>query len=210
MPNSPLIRVVLIDDQRRVHEAVGIALSGCEDIRLVGHGSNGAEALELCADLKPDLVLMDVVMPGVDGIETTRVLHTRFPTIKILVLSAFQDDESVRAMLHSGAVGYVVKSALAHDLAPAIRTAMSGQSVFSAEVVNVLLQKPAPTQDFRLTEREREVLRAMADGLNNVEIAEKLVISASTVKFHITNIEHKMGVETRAEAIVLAAKNNLV
>lgn len=204
------IRVVLIDDQRRTHEAVSIALSNCDDIRLIGHGSSGAEALDLCADLKPDLVLMDVVMPGTDGIETTRVLRQRHSAIKILVLSAYQDDESVRAMLQAGAVGYVVKGELAHDLAPSIRTAISGQSVFSAEVVDTLLQKPMPSQNFRLTEREREVLRGMAEGLNNTEIGEKLVISASTVKFHIANIQQKMGVETRAEAIVLAAKNNLV
>ncbi|HRF97342.1 MAG TPA: response regulator transcription factor, partial [Aggregatilineales bacterium] len=146
--------------------------------------------------------------------EATRIIHEKYDMTKILVLSSFQDDESVLAMLESGAIGYVLKGSLTGDLVSAIRTAMTGASVFSAEITSVLLKSTHETSlvghDFGLTTRELEVLRLMAKGENNPEIADKLVISQSTVKFHITNILDKMRVETRSEAIVLAAKNNLV
>jgi len=210
---SPLktIRILLADDQLRVHEAVVLALRDAPDIRLVGQAANGDEAIALCAQLQPDLVLMDVLMPGIGGIEATRQIHRRHPHIKILVLSAMQDDESVRAMLENGAVGYVLKDSLAHDIPATIRAAHSGNMIFSQVITQRLLnQVSADMRDFGLTEREMEVLRLMAEGLNNGELAARLFISASTVKFHIVNILDKMGVQTRPEAIVLAAKNNLV
>lgn len=205
--------MLLADDQLRVHEAVILALRGADDIVLVGQAADGDEAVILCGQLLPDLVLMDVLMPGIGGIEATRRIHQRQPQVNILVLSAMQDDTTVRAMLEAGAVGYVLKDSLARDLAATIRATHAGNAVFSQRITDRLLQnsQPAPvSQGFGLTERELEVLKLMAEGLNNGELAARLHISQSTVKFHITNILDKMGVATRPEAIVLAAKNNLV
>ncbi len=215
MTHPTKIRILLVDDHIWVHQAVTTILKIAPDIDLIGQANNGMEAIRLCDELQPDLILMDVVMPHLNGIEATRMIHDNYPRIKILVLSSFQDDDSVRAMLDSGAIGYVVKGALSGDLISAIRTAMTGASVFSAEVTSILLksaQDATENRDFGLTGRELEVLRLrlMAKGDNNPEIAEKLVISQSTVKFHINNILVKMGVTTRSEAIVIAAKNNLV
>lgn len=212
-PNPSSIRVLLADDQLRVHEAVILALRGADDIVLVGQAADGDEAVILCGQLLPDLVLMDVLMPGIGGIEATRRIRQRQPEVNILVLSAMQDDTTVRAMLEAGAVGYVLKDSLARDLAATIRATHAGNAVFSQRITDRLLQnsQPAPiSQGFGLTERELEVLKLMAEGLNNGELAARLHISQSTVKFHITNILDKMGVATRPEAIVLAAKNNLV
>ncbi|MDZ4671763.1 MAG: response regulator transcription factor [Phototrophicales bacterium] len=213
MPTQPKTRILLVDDHAWVHQAVNTILKIAPDIELIGQAHNGVEALRLCEELCPDLILMDVVMPHINGIEATRIIRERYDTIKILELSSFQDDESVLAMLDSGAMGYVLKGSLTGDLISAIRTAMTGVSVFSAEITSVLLKSNHETtngHDFGLTARELEVLRLMAKGENNPEIADKLVISQSTVKFHIVNIRDKMKVATRPEAMVLVAKNNIV
>ena len=153
---------------------------------------------------------MDVVMPMMDGIEATRLLHDRFPDLKILVLSSFQDHESVHTMLHNGALGYITKSSLAEDLAETIRTTYQGKMVLSSEVGAQLLARPEPAVDYHLTDRELEVLVLLAEGLTNRQSALKLSISQSTLKFHMNNIYRKLGVQTRSEALVLAAKNNLL
>lgn len=212
MSASNPIRVILIDDHRRIHQVISEILGFADDIKLVAQGSNGQEAIHLCDEYQPDLVLMDVMMPGMDGIEATRRILEKHPNIKILALSSFQDQDSVRAMLDSGACGYVLKDGSIDDLDTTIRTTYEGKAVFSTEVTQVLMQSPDQDsqRDYDLSEREREVLKLMAEGLNNGEIAAQLTISQSTVKFHISNIISKMGVETRAEAMVLAAKNNLV
>lgn len=206
------IRVALIDDHAHIHELVTLALASQEDIQLVGRGMDGKEAILLCQSLMPDMVLMDVVMPKMDGVEATRHIRELFPQIKIVVLSSYHDDDSVRTMMDAGAVGYLLKSAIAQDLASMVRSIYRGSSVFSREVADKFLvgSSPAEKHDFGLTERELEVLRLMSQGLNHAEVAAQLVISQSTVKFHLTNILEKMGVSTRAEAIVLAAKNDLV
>ncbi len=210
-PASP-IRVVLIDDHSWVHEAVAAVLNTTDDIALVGEGSNGAEAVQLCGFYQPDLVLLDVIMPGMDGVEAAKLIHRHYPSIKILVLSSFQDDESVRAMLANGAHGYILKGSLTSELPSVIRAAHFGQAVFSAEILDALLHptQPVDVHNFGLTAREREVLSLIAEGLNNSEIGRRLTISPSTVKFHLSNILQKMSVNTRSEAIVLAAKNNLI
>jgi NarL family two-component system response regulator LiaR len=153
---------------------------------------------------------MDVVMPVMDGIEATKVLHDRLPEIKILVLSSFQDHESVYAMLRNGAAGYLTKSSLVQDLAETIRATFHCKMVFSSEVGVHLLSPAQPAVDFHLTDRELEVLVLLAEGLTNQQTALKLSISQSTLKFHMTNIYQKLGVQTRSEALVLAAKNNLI
>lgn len=203
------IRVILIDDHRHIHQAVTTILSDIPVVELVAQGSNGEEAIELCEKHKPDVVLMDVVMPVMDGVSATKIILEKFPEIRILVLSSFQDHESVHEMLRNGASGYITKGSLASELISTIRATHDGHAVFSPGVAAQLIN-PIPARKFNLTDREIEVLGLVAEGLTNGQIAQELVISRSTVKFHISNIVDKMGVETRTEALVLAAKNNLV
>jgi two-component system, NarL family, response regulator LiaR len=206
-----LIRVVLVDDHTQMHRIVNEILGMTSDIKLVGQGANGQEGIALCEQYHPDIALMDVVMPIMDGVEATRELHELHPAIKILVLSSFQDHESVYAMLRNGAVGYLVKSSLMQDLAETIRSTVHGKMVFSSEVgAQLVSPPPQPTVDFHLTDRELEVLVLLAEGLSNQQTAEKLSISQSTLKFHMNNIFQKLGVQTRSEALVLAVKNNLI
>lgn len=204
------IRVVLVDDHYQVHQIVRSIVNATIDIELVGQGANGQEAIALCEQYLPDIVLMDVMMPVMDGIHATKVLHERLPAIKVLVLSSFQDHESVYSMLQNGAVGYLTKSSLAQDLADTIRATFQGKMVFSKEVGTHLLSPPQPAVDFHLTDRELEVLVLLAEGLTNQQSALKLSISQSTLKFHMNNIFEKLGVQTRSEALVLAVRNNLI
>ena len=211
MALSNIIRVLLVDDHLQFHDAVMTALSVADDITLVGRSTDGLEALNLCGQLKPDLILMDVLMPKMSGVETARRIHEKYPDLKILALSSFQEYEIIREMLQNGAVGYVLKGSLATDLVATIRAAYAGKLVFSDEIVQTLLEPfSAEAVDFGLTRRELEVLRLLSAGLSNGQIAVRLVISASTVKFHLVNIIAKMNVKTRSEAIVLAAKHNLI
>ena len=209
MVHNP-IRVVLVDDHSLMHRSVDAILGASPDIKLVGQAANGQEGIALCEQNQPDIVLMDVVMPIMDGIEATKVLHERFPSVKVLVLSSFQDHESVYTMLRNGAVGYLTKSSLSEDLIETIRAAFQGKMVFTKDIVEQLVLPPQPTVNFHLTDRELEVLVLLAEGLTNKQSAQRLSISTSTLKFHMTNIFQKLGVQTRSEALVLAAKNNLV
>jgi NarL family two-component system response regulator LiaR len=208
------IRIVLIDDNVDIHEAVLMTLEGVNDIDLVGRAMDGDAGLRLCEKYNPDVVLMDVVMPRMSGIEATRELNARMPHIKTLVLSSYQDIQDIRELLQLGAVGYTLKHSLNEHLADAIRAAYSGNTVMAPEISQKLLdnimQFGESNSNFTLTARELEVLSHMANGLNNKEIAHTLFISRSTVKFHISNIIEKMEVETRAEAIVLAVRHHLV
>jgi len=210
MTDENPIRVVLVDDHSQMHRIVQATLRATPDIKLVGQGANGQEGITLCEQHRPDIVLMDVVMPVMDGIEATIILHEHLPQVKILVLSSFQDHESVYAMLRNGAVGYITKDSLAEDLAETIRATFQGKMVFSSEVGTHLVAPPKPIEDFQLTDRELEVLVHLAEGLTNQQTAQKLSISPSTLKFHMNNIYQKLGVQTRSEALVLAAKNNLI
>lgn len=210
MTRETPIRVVLVDDHSQMHRIVRAILDSIPDIEVVGQGANGQEGIALCEQHRPDIVLMDVVMPIMDGIEATRVLHERLPGVKILVLSSFQDHESVHAMLRNGAVGYLTKSSLANDLAETIRATHQGKMVFSSEIGAQLVNPPQPVVDFQLTDRELEVLVLLAEGLTNKQSALKLGISVSTLKYHMTNIYRKLGVQTRSEALVMATKNNLI
>jgi NarL family two-component system response regulator LiaR len=206
-------RIVLVDDHQNVHDAVSAVLKDIPDMRLVGHAYRGEDAVELARTARPDLMLMDVVMPGMSGAMATKAVLTAFPDTKILVLSSFVDYENIKEMLDSGAVGYLVKDVIAVDLVDTIRHTCRGNTVvFSPEVARLVLAKPASgsTQDFGLTERERQVLKYLAGGQTNGQIAELLNISQPTVRFHTNNILLKLKVETRSEALILAAKNHLV
>jgi two-component system, NarL family, response regulator LiaR len=214
--NRPKIRIIVIDDHRRVHQALAAKIDFMEDIDVLAHGSNGIEAIDLCAQHRPDVILMDVLMPGMDGIEATRQIHKRFPDVKILALSSFDDQDTVRQMLANGAAGYLLKESSLDELEHAIRAAAAGQTVLSPALVDGLLKPPTSPSDAplasaaELSRREQEVLQLFAIGLTNAEIAAQLFISVSTVKFHMTNILEKLGATTRAEALVTAAKRNLI
>ncbi len=211
MAETP-IRVVLIDDHRTIHEMVSEVLGAVDDIKLVAQAGDGNDVLRLCQDYAPHVVLMDVVMPGIDGVEATRLIHEQYPDVRVLVLSSFQDDDSVHAMLESGASGYVTKHDIAGSLVTTIRSTFQGHAVFSDSVADQILTPDYTNsaRQFGLSARELEVLALMAQGLTNDQIARDLVISRSTVNFHIGNIIRKLGVETRSEALVVAAKKRLV
>ncbi len=206
------IRTLLIDDHRFIHQTIELLLRNVPDIELIAQGGNGREAIQLCEEQRPDLLLMDVVMPFMDGVEATRIIRRQFPDIKILVLSSYQDHKSVKTMLQNGAIGYLIKGALTSELIPTIRTAYQGNIVLSQEVINQLLytNQAQNNNDFSLTDRELEVLAELAHGDTMREIASTLKISTSTVKFHINNIQNKLGAQSRTQAIIVAAKNNLI
>jgi NarL family two-component system response regulator LiaR len=207
------IRVLVVDDHRHIHDVITRVLMGIPDICIVGQAANGAEAIRLCEQVSPDLILMDVVMPEMDGMQATERIRQKYPDSKILVLSSFQDHESVHQLLRSGAVGYITKDSLANDLVNVIRTTMQGKAVFSANVIDKLISPEAPhaaIEKFNLTDRELEILVAMADGLTLQQMALKFSIALTTVKYHSANIFRKLGAQNRSEALVVALKNNLI
>lgn len=207
------ICILVVDDHRHIHEVITRVLMGIPDMCIVGQAANGAEAVELCEEIRPDLILMDVVMPVMDGMQATERIHNKYPDLKILVLSSFQDHESVHQLLRGGAVGYITKDALANDLVNVIRTTMQGKAVFSPNIIEKLISpetSPLAIEKFNLTDRELEILVAMADGLTLQQMALKLSITLSTVKYHSANIFRKLGAQNRSEALVVALKNNLI
>lgn len=186
-------------------------ISFVDDFELVAQGSNGLEAVHLCNEFMPDVVLMDVVMPVIDGIEATKRILAGNPGIKILALSSFQDDVSVNAMLKSGAVGYILKNASVDELEHIIRTINEGNTVIDTNLMQMILHAERTTSaEVSLSPRELEILKLIAGGMSYNQAANCLTISLSTVKFHIANILTKLKVETRNEAILVAAKLGLI
>jgi NarL family two-component system response regulator LiaR len=205
------IRIILVDDHRVVHQALAEMISFVDDFELVAQGSNGLEAVHLCNEFTPDVVLMDVVMPGVDGIEATKRILAENPAIKILALSSFQDDVSVNSMLKSGAVGYILKNASVDELEHIIRTINEGNTVIDTNLMQMILHaERTSSADVSLSPRELEILKLIAGGMSYNQAANSLTISLSTVKFHVANILTKLKVETRNEAILIAAKLGLI
>jgi NarL family two-component system response regulator LiaR len=182
-----------------------------KDLKLIGEASDGAEAIQMVSLHKPDVVLMDLMMPGVDGITATREIHQKYPQVKVIVLTSFAEQNMVQGALQAGAIGYLQKNITAKELGNAVRSAYAGKMTLSEEATQVLAQSVAQPQIHgeQLTERERDVLKCMTEGLNNNEIAEKLVISLGTVKFHISNIFHKLGVNSRVEVVKMAIEQKL-
>jgi NarL family two-component system response regulator LiaR len=210
--SSPRIRVLVVDDHTMVRRGLALFLKVFDDLELAGEAASGQAAVQLCEKLQPDVVLMDMVMPDMDGASATRLIRMQSPSIQVLALTSFKDEILVQSALQAGVIGYLLKDVSADDLAQAIRAAHAGRATLSPEAAQVLVhaasQPPAP--GFDLTERERTVLAWMVEGLNNTQIAAQLSVSPSTVKFHVSNILSKLGVTGRTEAVVLAVKHHLV
>ena len=206
------IRVMTVDDHEILRGGIRFSLLAFDDLELVGEARSGEEALRLCSELQPDVVLMDMAMPGTDGIETTQALLARLPQVQVLALSSFHDSELVQRAMQAGAIGYLVKGITADRLAQAIREAYAGRPTLAPEAVQALVHRPAPSAGLGndLTEREREVLALLAAGLSNAEIAQRLTVRISTVKYHLRGIYSKLGAANRAEAVALALENKLI
>jgi len=211
MSASEPIRVMIVDDHSMVRRGLATFLRVKADLELVGEASNGQEAVDMCGQVCPDVILMDLVMPEVDGTAATRVIRQRWPEVQVIALTSFQEKELVREVLQAGAVSYLLKNVSADELAEAIRNAYAGRSTLAPEAVQALIQPDSqePTPGGDLTPREREVLALMVEGLSNPQIAERLGVSRSTAKAHVSHILSKLGVSNRAEAIALALQHDL-
>jgi NarL family two-component system response regulator LiaR len=211
MSQSPT-RVIIVDDHDMVRSGLAVFLEAFDDLVLVGEASDGTEAIRLCAEAQPHVILMDLVMPSMDGIAATRAIRKSHPDIQVIVLTSFYDRDLVLGALQAGALGYLLKTASIDELAAAIWNARKGRPSLAPEALKVLVnatsQPYLPGHD--LTDREREVLALMAEGLSNPDIAERLIIGLSTVKTHVSNILSKLDVSSRMEAGAFALEHGLV
>ena len=211
MSEKDAIGVMIVDDHEVVRRGLASYIEGSEDFKLIASVGSGEEAVRMCPRIQPDIVLMDVVMPNMDGIETTRRIKAVCPNTKVLALSGFVGAEAINNMFAAGAVGYLLKNTPIDDLQHLIRTVHAGRLTFSPEVAQVLLvSQRTRTNNYNLTEREFEVLHLIVAGYNNPQIAEKLVISRSTVGYHVSSIINKLGVHNRMEVAFVAMKENLL
>jgi NarL family two-component system response regulator LiaR len=212
MADPTHIRVLTVDDHEIFRGGIRFLLLAFDDIELVGEACSGEEALHLCEQVQPDVVLMDIMMPKMDGVEATRAIRQRFPDVQVLALTSYQDRGLVQRAMQAGAIGYLLKGVSMDRLGEAIRQAHARQPTLSAEAVESLVQAAGTPHGIGqdLTEREREVLEVLAGGLSNTEIAARLVISVSAVKYHISSILSKLGATNRTEAVILALQHHLL
>jgi NarL family two-component system response regulator LiaR len=212
MSEQQPIRVLLVDDHAVVRSGLAAFLLAYDDLELVGEAGGGEEAIQQCEQQQPDIILMDLVMPGMNGVEATQAVRARCPRVQVIALTSFPEEDLVQGALRAGAISYLLKNVSAEELAAAIRAAHAGRATLAPEATQALIdaaQRP-PTSGDDLTPREREVLALMVEGLHNQEIAERLVVSRSTVKTHVSNVLAKLNVGSRAEAISLALRQKLV
>ncbi len=208
---TPPIRILLVDDHLMVRRGLAVMLQVFDDLELAGEAGTGVEALRLCAERQPDVVLMDLQLPDMTGVEATRALRAAHPAVQVLALTSFQDAAWVQAALQAGAIGYLLKDVSINALAAAIRAAHAGQPTLAPEATRALIHavtQPAPP-GHDLTEREREALALLVEGLDNVGIAARLGVSRATVKTHVSNLLSKLGAVSRTEAVALALKHKL-
>lgn len=213
MNEETKIRILITDDHAVVRDGLSSFLMAYDDLDLIGQAKNGEQAVQYCEQLKPDVVLMDLVMPGMDGASATRQIKEKNPEIQIIALTSYKERDLVQSALQAGAIGYLLKDISADELASAIRQAKAGKPTLAPEAVEVLIHSSQETEaklGSDLTEREREVLKLMVDGLNNQQIAQKLYVSPSTAKSHVSSILAKLEVSTRTEAVSYALKNKLI
>lgn len=206
------IKIMIVDDHAMVRSGLRMFLLAFDDLAFAGEASNGNDAVKLAEKIQPDLVLMDLIMPGMDGLHATYELHKNYPAIKIIALTSFSDAQLILDAIEAGVSGCLFKNTSANELANAIRAVMAGNSIFSPEVTQLIMsagdKKNRPA--FDLTSRELDVLQLMVDGKNNQEISQALTLSLSTIKFHVSNILSKMNAHNRGEVISIALKHHLV
>ena len=208
------IRVLFVDDHEMVRIGVSAYLSSQSDIEVVGEAADGKEGIEKALALRPDIILMDLVMKEMDGIQATKHIIEQWPEAKIIIVTSFLDDEKVYPALEAGATSYMLKTSKASEIADAVRSTYHGQSVLEPEVTGKMMQrmrKPQKTELYEeLTNREMEILLLMAEGKSNQEIADALFIAVKTVKVHVSNILSKLQVQDRTQAVIYAFKHALV
>lgn len=212
---QPLTRVMIVDDHTIVRNGVAFSLLAFPDLEVVGQADTGEDALHACASdgTLPDVVLMDLMMPGMGGVAAIRALHAEFPQVQIIALTSFPDGSLVEEALQAGAIAYLLKDVAIDDLAKAIRLAARGMPTLAPTAAQALVKtvtRRPPAIGHDLTQREREVLGLLAEGISNKDIADRLVITPATVKFHTRSIRSKLGTSTRTETVVLALTNHLV
>jgi len=211
------IRVLLADDFGVVRHGLSVLMETIPDVELVGQAEDGEQAIQKCGELDPDVVLIDLKMPTMDGIQAMRKIHELYPHINMIVLTSFQDNQLVREALQAGAIGYLMKDGSVDTVIAAIRAAQEGKHTLSEEATKALIDISvnAPEQGkehrtYNLSERELQVLECIVEGMTNREIAEKLIVSRSTVKFHVSSILAKLNVTSRTEATTLAIRSGLI
>ena len=211
MTEAGPIKVMIVDDHPIVRDGLNGLLRVVADMELAGEAGNGQEALARCQESLPDVILMDIVMPGMDGLEATRLILDQYPDVKIVVLTTFPEEDLVQEALEAGAVGFILKNASAATVADAIRSAHAGEPVLAPEATQVLIRARTvpPKLGHDLTRREKEVLALIVEGLSNDEIAERLLISPSTTRHHVSACMSKLGASNRARAAALAVENGL-
>lgn len=209
-----MIRVLFVDDHEMVRIGISAYLSTQEDIEIIGEADNGKDGVDMALELKPDVILMDLVMDGMDGIEATRQIIQAWPEAKILIVTSFIDDEKVYPALEAGATSYLLKTSKAEHIAEAIRKTYAGESVLEKEVTNKMMRNLRTNHSVALheslTNREKEILLLIAEGKTNQEIADELFIALKTVKVHVSNILSKLEVQDRTQAAVYAHQHDLV
>jgi two-component system, NarL family, response regulator LiaR len=212
MTEAQAIKVMIVDDHPIVRDGLKNMLLAFDDLILVGAAGDGDEALACCAQKQPDVILMDIIMPGMDGIAATRAVLKEYPQMKIIMLTSSVDESTVQNALAAGAAGFLLKNATIHKMAEAIRSVYAGQPVLSPEATTALIHaKTGPLKPGHdLSKREYEVLALIVEGLNNEEIAERLVISTATARHHVSACLQKLGAANRAQAAVMATKYHLV
>lgn len=214
MANSARIRVMLVDDHAVVRSGLRAFLLAYDEFELVAEAADGARAVRLCERMRPDVILMDLLMPGMDGATATRTIRTQYPQIQVLILTSFEEHNLVQDALRAGAIGYLLKNVSAAELAHAIRAAYRGGPTLASEATLALIQALRQPDTAKLgddlTVRERDVLALLVKGLDNQVIAETLSISRSTAKFHVRNILAKLQAVSRTEAVATALQSNLV
>ena len=212
MIRSNLIRILLVDDHAVVRSGLRMFLMAFDDLELVGEAVNGIEAVNLAGKLNPDVILMDLIMPTMDGLQATQTIHQNYPQIKIIALTSFTESQLIHNTIKAGVSGLLFKDTTANELANAIRSVHSGKKVFSPLINLTSEDQPKnPVSHFtELSARESEVLGLLVRGKSNAEISEKLTLSLSTTKFHVSNILSKLGARSRGEAVSIAQKNSIV